>query len=99
MSIRALAAHLGLYSGQLRKGSLVSVSDWDSATNVAHYSQLAKELLCMAAEAKSAEARAQMVALAAQYEQLARHAIAEKARRAGKSTAFMFCLDSTPEST
>ena len=59
----------------------VTGPDWDSTTNVAHYSQLAQELLELAAAAKSAEARAEMIVLAAQYEQLARHAIANKNER------------------
>lgn len=55
--------------------------DWDSTTNVAHYSQLAQELLDLAAAAKSAEARGEMLVLAAQYEQLAKHATANKNER------------------
>ena len=59
----------------------MTASDWDSTTSVAHYSQLAKELRDLAAEAKSTEARAQLIVLAAQYEQLAKHAIAAREGR------------------
>jgi hypothetical protein len=56
----------------------VTASAWDSTTNIAHYARLAKELRELAAQAKSAEAREQMIVLAAQYEHLAEHAATSK---------------------
>jgi hypothetical protein len=56
----------------------VAASDWDSTTNIAHYARLAEQLRALAAQAKSSEAREQMIVLAAQYEHLAEHAASTK---------------------
>jgi hypothetical protein len=58
----------------------VTASGWDSTTNIAHYGRLAKELRDLAAQAKSTEAREQMIVLATQYEHLAEHAASSKNR-------------------
>lgn len=56
----------------------MAASAWDSTTNIAHYARLAKELRNLAEQAKSREAREQMIVLAAQYEHLAVHAASTK---------------------
>jgi hypothetical protein len=56
----------------------MAASDWDSTTNIAHYARLAGELRNLAAQAKSREAREQMIVLAAQYQHLAEHAATTK---------------------